>query len=504
MDPFPAADTVDADVNTPLQWTVDENADEITVYFGINPEPGVEDIIYQGAPVAALDSTYYSGPLEWYTEYYWMVTKSNEISESQSPVWSFRTMDNPVHGSWTQVEIEDFTGRLNKTHFITPQAGWILSSSQIFRTTDGGESFHEVVPADEDPQYEWQRDYQEIFFSDDQTGWIISRYEGIFRTEDGGDTWDRIGEGTDGSFNSVWFHGPDTGWMAGSNGEIRRTGDGGQTWEQLDSGTDERLREIRFADSQIGWVAGNDGTILRTTDGGDSWVEQDSGTDRTLNSFTVFDAQTAWAAGDDEIILFTGDGGSTWSTQHLAEDISFRTPDLENIFTIDRDTVWAVGGYRQNVLTMFSTDGGLTWARVPVPEGWLLKNAHFTNSQSGWAVGESGTILRYSGPGSEAETPVSVHPGDPSELVTELELDQNFPNPFNPTTQIHYSLPEPSNVRLDVFNMLGQRVAVLVNEGKSAGRHTVRFDASGLSSGVYFYRLQTGSQTLARQMMLIK
>ncbi|REL38484.1 T9SS C-terminal target domain-containing protein [Rhodohalobacter sp. SW132] len=503
--PEPAPDTVDVDVNTTLQWSGDENADEITVYFGTHPELGADEIIYQGAPVAALDSTYYSGPLDWYTEYYWMVTKSNEISDSQSPVWSFRTMDNPVHGTWTLVESDVIEGNFFKTHFNSPQVGWILGYSQIFRTTDGGESFDEVVPADEDPQYEWQRYYQDIYFSDDQTGWIISRYEGIFRTEDGGDTWDRIADGTDHSINSAWFHGPDTGWLAGNSGEIRRTGDGGETWEELGSGTDESLNEIRFADNQTGWAVGDEGTIIRTTDGGDTWQEQNSGTDHDLEGLAVHDAQTAWAAGEDEIILFTDDGGTTWSTQHLAEDISFRTPDLETVFAIDRDTVWAVGGRSSQVaLTMFSTDGGLTWARVPVPTERSIMDAHFTSAQSGWAVANNGTLLKYTGPEGESETPVSVHPDEPSELVTDLELDQNYPNPFNPTTQIRFSLPEQSNVRLDIYNMLGQRVAVLVNEGKSSGRHTVRFDASGLSSGVYFYRLQTDSQTLARQMMLIK
>ncbi len=93
---------------------------------------------------------------------------------------------------------------------------------------------------------------------------------------------------------------------------------------------------------------------------------------------------------------------------------------------------------------------------------------------------------------------------DPTELPTELTLDQNYPNPFNPTTQISFALPESGDVRLEVFNMLGQRVGVLANEFLQAGRHNVTFDASSLSSGVYVYRLQTGSTILTKKMTLIK
>ncbi len=98
-------------------------------------------------------------------------------------------------------------------------------------------------------------------------------------------------------------------------------------------------------------------------------------------------------------------------------------------------------------------------------------------------------------------------------LVTSLENDgipgqvslkQNYPNPFNPVTTIGFQLPQTSDVTLEVFDMIGRRVATLVNETVEAGTHEVTFDASNLSSGVYVYRLQTEGMTLSRKLTLIK
>ncbi|MCH8567936.1 MAG: family 16 glycosylhydrolase [Balneolales bacterium] len=93
---------------------------------------------------------------------------------------------------------------------------------------------------------------------------------------------------------------------------------------------------------------------------------------------------------------------------------------------------------------------------------------------------------------------------EPSETPNRIELKQNYPNPFNPTTQIEYTLPDAAPVVLEVFNMMGQRIATLVDGTQSAGSHTVSFDASNLSSGIYLYRLTSGSQVLTQKMTLVK
>jgi hypothetical protein len=90
------------------------------------------------------------------------------------------------------------------------------------------------------------------------------------------------------------------------------------------------------------------------------------------------------------------------------------------------------------------------------------------------------------------------------EIPQEFRLEQNYPNPFNPSTTIRYGLPVRAHVTLSVFNTLGQQVAMLVQGDQEAGNHEVRFDASNLSSGVYFYRIQAGAFVEAKKLVFLR
>ena len=89
-------------------------------------------------------------------------------------------------------------------------------------------------------------------------------------------------------------------------------------------------------------------------------------------------------------------------------------------------------------------------------------------------------------------------------MPTTYVLDQNYPNPFNPVTKITYEIPVQSNVLLKVYDIIGNEVATLVNEPKPAGSYNILFDATNLSSGVYFYRMQAGDYIEAKKMIYLK
>lgn len=127
-----------------------------------------------------------------------------------------------------------------------------------------------------------------------------------------------------------------------------------------------------------------------------------------------------------------------------------------------------------------------------------LKNPNLDNSlASSWGVSSgNGT------PG--AQNSITVSSEDEKIAVSTFKLNQNYPNPFNPSTNIAYSISEPGNVILEVYDLLGQKVATLVNKVHSVGDYNVDFDASDLTSGIYIYRITQSGQSLTRRMTLIK
>ncbi len=128
-----------------------------------------------------------------------------------------------------------------------------------------------------------------------------------------------------------------------------------------------------------------------------------------------------------------------------------------------------------------------------------------TNAQSYWWRVRAGNAGGWSSPSGTWKVRISAtNVAETRTLPTTVTLDQNYPNPFNPSTTIRYSLPAKTPVQMRVYNMLGVEVAVLVNGEQQAGYHEIRFNAEHLPSGMYFYRLQAGTTTETRRLLLVR
>ena len=167
-----------------------------------------------------------------------------------------------------------------------------------------------------------------------------------------------------------------------------------------------------------------------------------------------------------------------------------------NVFLVDGQG--SIGGYGMTDATgafSISMVSAGSYTLVADKQGYSSSSTSLPVSGSTYSVPVSDIALSPDSP-----TSVPLPAGSP----VSYQLDQNYPNPFNPTTVIQYSLPQASNVTLRVFNILGQEVATLVNAVEPAGTHRAIVDGKGLASGVYIYRLQAGSFTDVKRMVLLK
>jgi hypothetical protein len=235
-----------------------------------------------------------------------------------------------------------------------------------------------------------------------------------------------------------------------------RTTNGGANWDSLPLVTSSHLFAVFFLDAQLGWIVGNQGRIFKTTNAGATWLPQTSGSPvrSALYAVHFVDPQLGFASGSGGVVLRTTDGGETW-----------------------------------NQLTSVTSS--------------ILYAIRFATRDIGWVVGGEGTILRTDNGGG----PLPL----PPEVPLDFDLKQNYPNPFNGGTTIRYRFTSgQQHVQLQVFNLLGQRVATIADETQDPNSsspnsfYQYRFEASNLATGVYFIRLRVGDLQLVRKMLILR
>lgn len=193
-------------------------------------------------------------------------------------------------------------------------------------------------------------------------------------------------------------------------------------------------------------------------------------------------------------------------TNFVDSDVAMKTADNANSNTGANFRTYYSGTNDSLTVTMEAGMAGKKYPADTTKNVWTVTFNGYENLNSPGFTGTSyyvlidmstGNVLTTGGIATGIET-------SPQQKPEKISLAQNYPNPFNPSTNIDFSIPQTSHVELTVFDILGKKVATLINNRMSAGNHTIRFDASRLSSGVYFYRLYTGGQSITKKLTLIK
>jgi len=379
------------------------------------------------------------------------------------------------------------TDELNTVFFVDTLNGWIGGTVSaggggvIRKTTDGGFAWvAQTLPV--------TSSVQRIRFLDSETGFAVGGSGTILKTTNAGETWVQKPSGTSNTLFSVFFLDAQEGWACGSS-NILHTTDQGESWS-LTSVSAPANWDIAFRTSQEGWLVGLYAYCYKTTNGGQNWNSISPPIGGVSLFGVCFPSTSRGIVIGGASIARSSDGGASWATNYNGGG-----NQLNSVSFADSSTGWVVGSYQ----IVRSTNGGNTWATQvwPSPQRYLTA-VHCVDRLHAWVVGDQLILKTINGGG-----PTGVAPF-PNDLPLDFALYQNSPNPFNPQTKIGFALPTRSRVVLSVFDVLGREVTRLIDGGLDAGKHTAYFDGTGLSSGIYVYRLDTDVGSFSRKCLLLK
>ncbi len=369
--------------------------------------------------------------------------------------------------------------------------------------------------------------------------WVAGTVGVVLRTTNGGTNWTSVGGGAIGVADIYAIEALDanTAFVTTSPAAtfIYKTTNGGTTWTQVYTLAGGFIDGIQMRTATEGYAVGDPVTakwvVLKTTDGGTTWARMATepaqvGAEAGWNNAFQLLGNTMWFGTNASRAYRSTDLGLTWTSattpavngyglafNNATQGVLVSATGVTNRST-DGGTTWAAGGaagtgqgsgasgiagaeFWATVGTnvYYTTNGGTNWSAA-AKNGytgavalWALDMVSpGAGSTYGWAGGATGMIVRY------RRIPTDVA-GGATEIPTVFALDQNFPNPFNPSTTIRFSLPEQATVSLKIYNLLGQEVATLASGDMPAAFHNVVWSGrnnsgSQVATGMYFYRLE--------------
>lgn len=362
----------------------------------------------------------------------------------------------------------------------------------IYKSTDQGSSWSESGLTNQ-----WI-----ISFAKDNNGNIYaasigSQYgNGVYKSTDDGSTWNKIWDAETG-MNCVYVDQNNNVYVGlnytSTQSGIYGSSDGGNSWRKIFNETENVYAITRLNNGRI--LAASYGKVFYSDNEGDSWSSTEEGLVlSTPSAFVIRNQNDVFMSTLGYGIYKSVDNGATWTNQTGAG------PDYSCLVVSNDGSMYA--GTKGN--WVYKSDNGDDWTLINSGMGdeKYVLSLLITN------IGYLYAGMDYYGLYKSVDkvvTDVENVEMNPTEFV----LHQNYPNPFNPSTTIRYSIPNLGNkdfcsVRLKVYNVLGSEITTLVNEQQQSGQYEVQFDASNLTSGVYYYQLKAGAFIRTNKMILAK
>jgi len=330
----------------------------------------------------------------------------------------------------------------------------------------------------------------------------------VYRTSNGGASWQQVFSQPDGFIDAVWMKNSTEGFMygdpVGNRWSLWKTSDGGNNWDSAGMyvpqiGTEAGWNNALYVHNSRIYFGTSNHKIYYSSNFGTTW-----------QSGTVFEASSSaiWFYYLDSLYGYYGgnnsykttNGGATWTLLNCpgtgafvgfvsGEALSPNSPYQPSIS-------WTVRGDNRIYQNYNMSDWSIAYT-APGGNYYHIGTNHNNILFYTWAVRSNGGITRIVTLFGEVKK-IS------SEIPTSYSLSQNYPNPFNPVTKIKFEISKLNSVKLIIYDALGREITTLVNELLNAGTYETEWDGTNYSSGVYFYKLITSEYTVTRKMVLVK
>ena len=396
-----------------------------------------------------------------------------------------------VNAQWVQ-QYTGVTANLYDIEFLNRYTGWSVGASgTCLKTTNGGVNWVQMNhPVGTKPLIA-------VHVVDSNVVFIVGYFRTIIKTTDSGNSWVVIQNGPGGqgnSYNGLYFINKDTGWVSGALAWIYKTTNGGVTFDSTSIGTTYSL-DMYFKDTNTGFVT-SQGRIFKTTNGGGFWFAVLNTLDtRYFWKISFVGNQYGWIAGMNETGVFrTNNFGENWSLIYDSVKVKW----MYGVCFVNKDTGFIGGMYNKLFKT---TDGGYNWTRENTQTNLeTFESIEFVNDTVGWICSTTGVIL-HTTTGGQTLTGIA---NQTENIAERFELYQNYPNPFNNQTKIGFEISKYSEVRIVVYDILGRQRDIILDGIYQPGKYEINYIPKDLSSGIYFYKMEISDEITKSRKLILK